>query len=155
MILIHGAKVYSLLLSLIHHFLQIIPFLIEASILWFVTYFQLLLWIIEVIGASGGILIMWDRRVVEKIDECVGEFYVACSFRNVEDQFAWAFVGFYGPNSNRYRRFLWDKLAGLLSWWNLPWCIGGDFNVTHFPSERSREAHFYPAMGEFSDFIFE
>jgi len=19
---------------------------------------------------------------------------------------------------------LWDELAGLLSWWNLPWCIG-------------------------------
>jgi hypothetical protein len=23
-------------------------------------------------GASGGILIMWDRRVVEKVDDCVG-----------------------------------------------------------------------------------
>jgi hypothetical protein len=23
-------------------------------------------------GASNGVLIMWDRRVVEKIDECVG-----------------------------------------------------------------------------------
>jgi hypothetical protein len=24
-------------------------------------------------GASGGVLIIWDRRVVEKIDECVGK----------------------------------------------------------------------------------
>jgi exonuclease III len=23
-------------------------------------------------GASGGILVMWDRRVVEKIEDCVG-----------------------------------------------------------------------------------
>jgi hypothetical protein len=37
----------------------------------------------------------------------------------------------------------------------MPWCIGGDLYVTHFPSERSGEAHSCPAMMEFSDFIFE
>jgi exonuclease III len=26
-------------------------------------------------GASGGILLMWDRRVVEKVEECVGRFF--------------------------------------------------------------------------------
>jgi hypothetical protein len=30
---------------------------------------------------------MWDRRVVEKIEVYVGEFVVACSFRNVTDDF--------------------------------------------------------------------
>jgi len=55
-------------------------------------------------GASDGILLMWDRRVVEKIDGCVGGFSMAVSFKNVDDQFA-----------------LWDELAGLLSWWDLPW----------------------------------
>jgi hypothetical protein len=34
--------------------------------------------------------------------------------------------------SNQDRRLLWDELAGLLNWWDLPWCIGGDFNVTQF-----------------------
>lgn len=41
----------------------------------------------------------------------------------------------------------------MLSWWDLPWCIEGDFKVTSFPSERSVEAHFCPAMVEFVDFI--
>jgi exonuclease III len=91
-------------------------------------------------GAPGSILLMWDRRVVEKIEEYVGEFSVACSFRNVEDGFSWAFAGVYGPNLDGDRRLLWEELAGLLSWWNLPWCIGGDFNITRFPSERSGEA---------------
>lgn len=36
----------------------------------------------------------------------------------------------YGPNSDRDVRLLWDELFGLLSWWNLPWCTRGDFNVT-------------------------
>lgn len=36
---------------------------------------------------------MWNRRVVEKIEECVKDFPVACSFRNVKDGLSWAFEG--------------------------------------------------------------
>jgi hypothetical protein len=97
---------------------------------------------------------MWDKRVVEKIDVCVGNFTLAISFRNVVDHFVWAFAGVYGLNSNSDRRLLWDELAGILSWWSLPWCIGGDFNVTRFPSERSGEGSL-SAMRDFSDFIFD
>jgi hypothetical protein len=98
---------------------------------------------------------MWDRRVVEKVESYVGEYVVACSFKNVVDDFSWAFAGVYGPHIISSRRLLWDELAGLMCWWDLPWCIGGDFNVTHFPGERSGEARFCPAMMEFSDFISE
>jgi exonuclease III len=105
-------------------------------------------------GASGGILIMWDNRVAEKVDVCLGIFTLAVSFRNVVDRFVWAFVGVYGPNSDMNRSLLWDELAGILSWWSLPWCIGGDFNAARFPSERSGEGS-RPAMREFSDFISE
>jgi hypothetical protein len=68
-------------------------------------------------GSSGGILMMWDMRV--------GEFTISSSFRNVEDQFSWAFASAYGPNIDGDIRLLWDELACLLGWWNLPWCIGG------------------------------
>jgi endonuclease/exonuclease/phosphatase family metal-dependent hydrolase len=37
----------------------------------------------------------------------------------------------------------------------LPWCIGGDFNVTCFPSERSSNVRPNAAMREFLDFTFE
>lgn len=60
----------------------------------------------------------------------VSEITIACSLRNVEDNFSWAFVGIYCPNFDRNMRLLWDELVGLLSWWNLPWCIMGDFNVS-------------------------
>jgi hypothetical protein len=92
---------------------------------------------------------------VEKIEVCVGEYVVACSFRNVVDDFIWAFVGVYSPNIDCHRRSLWKELAGLLCWWDLPWCIGGDFNVSHFPCERSGEACLSPTMTEFSDLISE
>ena len=91
---------------------------------------------------------------MEKISECVGEYTIICSFRKVEDHFTWAFAGVYGPNSDGARRLLWDELANLLSWWNITWWIGGDLNVTHFPSETSREGQFSPTKTEFSYFIF-
>jgi exonuclease III len=106
-------------------------------------------------GASGGILLMWDRRVVSKIDSCVGNFVVACHFRNVEDGLMWAFAGVYGPNRNHARRRLWEELAGLLSLWEVPWCIGGDFNVTLFCDERLRGDPHRSAVAEFADFVAE
>ena len=88
------------------------------------------------IGASGGILLMWDHRVVEKIDEAVGDFSVSYRFRGVIDQFEWAFSGVYGPQTDRERSLMWDELVGLASWWGIPWCVGGDFNVIRFPTEK-------------------
>ena len=35
---------------------------------------------------------MWDRRVVEKLAEVVGQFSVSCRFRNVGDNFEWALL---------------------------------------------------------------
>ena len=37
------------------------------------------------VGASGGILLMWDRQVVENVEEAVGHFSVSCKFKNVGD----------------------------------------------------------------------
>ena len=36
-------------------------------------------------GASGGVLVMWDKRVVEIMEEAVGQFSVSCRFKNVVD----------------------------------------------------------------------
>ena len=107
------------------------------------------------VGASGGVLLMWDNRVVDKVEEAVGRFSVSCKFKNVVDHFFWAFTGVYGPNSDRDRSFLWEELSGLRSWWDVPWCAGGDFNVVRFPSERSGSSNFTSAMHRFSAFISE
>ena len=33
---------------------------------------------------------MWDRKVVEKVDEAVGLFSVSCKFRCIANQYDWA-----------------------------------------------------------------
>jgi hypothetical protein len=66
-------------------------------------------------GASGGILLMCDQRVVSKLDVYLGSYMAACCFRNVEDGMVWAFARVYGPNRDNLRRRLWEELAGLMS----------------------------------------
>lgn len=92
---------------------------------------------------------------MEKIEDSVDNYIVACEFKNVSDRFEWAFANVYFPNSDIELQLLQELLPSLISWWNWPWCIGGDFNVTHLSSERSGEANFSFAMDKFSDFIFE
>ena len=44
-------------------------------------------------------------------------------------------------------------MPGLINWWDVPWCIGGDFNVVRFSSEKSGMLGFTPSMQDFSYFI--
>ena len=98
---------------------------------------------------------MWDTWIVNKVEEAVGRFSVSCKFTSASDQFVLAFTSVYGPNLRRGNRFLWEELYGLNSWWSVPWCVGGDFNVVRFLSERLGSNSFTATMQEFSNFISE
>jgi len=39
------------------------------------------------VGASSGVLLMWDNRVVDNVEETVGRFSVSCKFKIVVDHF--------------------------------------------------------------------
>ena len=90
---------------------------------------------------------------MEKVKEVVGHFWVSCKFKNVGDHFEWAFTGVYGPNLNKRCWLMWEELTRLITWWDFPWCFGGDFIIIHFPSERLGAASYSQAMYGFFDFI--
>lgn len=47
---------------------------------------SVLVWfVLASLGASGGVLLMWDKRVVEAVEDCVGNFSVACLFKHLLD----------------------------------------------------------------------
>uniref|UniRef100_A0A2N9IZD1 Reverse transcriptase domain-containing protein n=1 Tax=Fagus sylvatica TaxID=28930 RepID=A0A2N9IZD1_FAGSY len=110
----------------------------------------------EVLNAdntAGGVLLLWDKRVVERIDSIVGRFSVSCHWKSLVDGFEWVGTGVYGPNRDDSRSELWAELSEIRHQWSQPWCIFGDFNVVRFPSERRGCVRVTPAMVEFSDFI--
>ncbi|XP_042956371.1 uncharacterized protein LOC122292174 [Carya illinoinensis] len=106
------------------------------------------------LGASGEVLLMWDKRVVKSVEECVGNFSIACCFKNTIDGWEWAFADTYGPNLDSERRRLGEELADFIYLWEVSWCIGEDFNI-RFPSEPSGTHHHSTAMEEFSEFVFD
>ena len=63
--------------------------------------------------------------------------------------------GSYGPTLKRNRELFWEELGAIRGLWSDPWCIGGDFNVVRFPSERSREGRITCSMRRFSEVIEE
>ena len=60
-----------------------------------------------------GVLIMWDKRALEKMEAMVGTFLVSVKWQGVVDGFIWACSGVYGPNDNNERRHMWDELVGI------------------------------------------
>jgi hypothetical protein len=60
-----------------------------------------------------------------------------------------------GPKDNVDRKCLWDELVDLVSWWELSWCIEGDFNVVRYSCERLGDFKRSPAMLAFSELIFD
>ena len=64
-------------------------------------------------GASGGMLLMWDKRVVEQLDAVKGVFTLLCKFKYVKTELEWMYSGVYGPNRDLDRNLLWEELAVL------------------------------------------
>jgi hypothetical protein len=89
------------------------------------------------VGASGGIVTMWNPKVVEVwsttcLSSCLiiqGKFY--------KDDLAFCLANVYAPCDARGRSLLWRELdAKLLQIPLSVWCVLGDFNVIRSRDER-------------------
>jgi len=101
-----------------------------------------------VVFASGpfGRYYHYLGQVLAIVDFRILSFSMCCNFKSLLDNFVWGLMGVYGLNDDIVRSALWSN-------WDVPWCLGGDFNVVRFPSERSTRGRLTSAMTESSDFI--
>jgi hypothetical protein len=60
--------------------------------------------------------VMWDIRVIEKLEDAVGNFSISCKFQFVLTRQEWVFTGVYGPQTDSDRLLMWEELADLYSW---------------------------------------
>lgn len=104
-------------------------------------------------GRSGGILVAWNTNSVEMIDSRIGEFSVGVLFRDKAENREVTFAGVYGPSDPVGSERLWGELSGIMAIWNVLWCIGGDFSVVCFSSERIGASRITSQMSSFNGFI--
>ena len=67
---------------------------------------------LEVVGASGGVLICWDKRSLEILEW------------EEENGVVWVFTGVYGPFTKEDRECLWDEVGAIRGLWGEPWYVG-------------------------------
>ncbi|RVX09662.1 F-box protein [Vitis vinifera] len=106
-------------------------------------------------GAAGGLLLLWDNRVLENLEVERGGYSISIRFRNCVDGFTWIFSGVYGPVISSEKEDFWEELSAIRGLWEDPWCLGGDFNAVRFPEERRNSLRLTTEMRRFSEVIGE
>ena len=109
--------------------------------------------VLNAVNSAGGIILMWDKRALEKIDCYIGTYSVSCQWKSLEDNFIWSGSRIYGPNSDSVRGAFWDELNLISNRWATPSCLFGDFNIIRYPGERLGCQNFSQGMLDFSEFI--
>lgn len=74
-------------------------------------------------------------------------------FISLSNSFVWAAGNVYGSHDESFRRDFLDGLADLKLQWQMPWCLGGDFNMIRFSHEKRGGARLCRSMELFSNFI--
>ena len=109
------------------------------------------------VGKSGGILIIWDVRVVRATECITGSFSLSIHLSPLQGE-SWWLSGIYGPCRYREREEFWEELAGLYGFCGDRWCLGGDFNIVRFPYEKlgvAGRGRLSKSMKDFNTFINE
>ena len=107
------------------------------------------------VGVGGGILILWNSRVLQLLEVEEHQFSFSCKFQNCEDDFRWVFTGVYDPTLGENMAYFWEELRAIKGPWGDPWVIGEDFNIIWFPEERNRASRIIRSMRRFSQVIDE
>ncbi|GKF51708.1 RNA-directed DNA polymerase, eukaryota, partial [Tanacetum coccineum] len=87
------------------------------------------------VGASGGILTMWDTNVFSKESEFINRSYVGIvgSWSGMQGKVG--ILNVYAPQDSHLKEELWSSIELLLSNINASWIVFGDFNVVRFQEE--------------------
>ncbi|XP_071729213.1 uncharacterized protein [Rutidosis leptorrhynchoides] len=88
------------------------------------------------IGASGGIMLIWDCNTFSFDLAIEGEFFLAIkgSWAGYDSEIF--IINVYGPHSFSKKQRMWNELTSLINSINTPFIIFGDFNEVRNPSER-------------------
>lgn len=106
-------------------------------------------------GSSGGILILWVKRVWKGELVEIGNQCITGKFTWVNEEFSCHITAIYADCNREVRKLLRREMVDVWYKFNGPWMICGEFNVTKYPSERTNCGRLNSAMSDISACIEE
>ncbi|GKV34792.1 hypothetical protein SLEP1_g43134 [Rubroshorea leprosula] len=105
------------------------------------------------IGASGGLLCVWNMSIFVKLEEFVGDGFLGIKGVWGVNKEPCLFVNVYGPTDRRRKAALWDELRQRITEEGGRWLLAGDFNAVRCLEERRGRTGMSVEMSEFDAFI--
>lgn len=105
------------------------------------------------IGASGGLVLIWDADRVEFSEVLIRKFSISLLCNLVVSNVQWVITNAYGPCLTKEKTEFWKELFEVGLHWNVPWLLFGDFNAVRAKSERTGVSTSRKEMREFNSFV--
>ncbi|XP_071712590.1 uncharacterized protein [Rutidosis leptorrhynchoides] len=107
----------------------------------------------EMVGKSGGMLLIWDTNEFVAEQNVINEFYIAVKGKwkgRDDDTFI---VNVYGPQDDANKMKMWASLENFVGAYDAAWVLCGDFNEVREQSERQNCIFMERRAKRFNDFI--
>ncbi|GKV38004.1 hypothetical protein SLEP1_g45962 [Rubroshorea leprosula] len=105
------------------------------------------------LGASGGLIIIWNRAVLKKVSVFEGEGYIGIQGLWGADALPCFLCNVYSPCDLERKRSVWRELEQMFRKNRGCWCLGGDFNAIRSLQERKGGKSARREVKEFEQFI--
>ncbi|GKU90664.1 hypothetical protein SLEP1_g4631 [Rubroshorea leprosula] len=105
------------------------------------------------LGASGGLIIIWNRAVLQKVSVFEGEGYIGIQGLWGADALPCFLCNVYSPCDLERKRSVWRELEQMIRKNKGCWCLGGDFNAIRSLQERKGGKSARIEVKEFEQFI--
>lgn len=105
------------------------------------------------VGASGGLITVWDISLFAGNTLFVKSFAVGVNFKSLQTAKSWSLINIYGPCNEPDRSIFTSWLFDLQIDDDEDWLIVGDFNYIRSPDNRNKPGGNANDMLTFNDFI--
>lgn len=105
------------------------------------------------VGKAGGILCGVRKENLEIVSWSVGNFSIQATIFDVKIKKVWALVVVYGAAHDDKKNDFLEELVSVCSHIQVPYVVGGDFNILREIEEKNKNMHKSPYVDKFNAII--
>ncbi|GMI75114.1 hypothetical protein HRI_001180700 [Hibiscus trionum] len=106
-------------------------------------------------GSAGGLLSIWDKEFFTASEIIIKRRFIILLGSVNETNFRCGLINTYGPSVDAEKEGFLSELLHHLSQWQIPWCLGGDFNLFLDEEEKIGFTINKTMISMFRSFVFE